>query len=184
MNISAYFYNGANLERIRRMAEVVIENLEVETLYINAGINDITRKPQGQRSVYIPYNSVNELVNTIMERIRRCFLRLRQNHPSLKIIFMTIPGIDIRRYNKSPTVHPDQDMINTSMAKLNEEILKYNQSHACRTPMIHEVIHFKPGQGRAVRHYYSRLIDGLHPTARTLSKWGKIIARAIELNME
>ena len=184
MNISAYYYNGANLERIRRMAEVVLENMEVSTLYINAGINDVTRKPHGQKSLYIPYDSAAEVVNMVMERVRRCYLRIKQNHPNLKIVFMTITGIDIMRYNKTHTVHPDQDMINTSMVKLNEEILKYNQSHSCRTPMIHEVVHYKPGQGRPTKHYYSRLIDGLHPTARTVSKWGKIIARAVELNME
>ena len=81
-------------------------------------------------------------------------------------------------------MHPDQYMVNCGIIKLNAEILKYNQSLACHTPMIHEVVHYNPGKGKTTRHYYSMLWDGLHPKARTLSKWGGIIARAIELNLD
>lgn len=89
--------------------------------------------------------------------------------------------MDIGRYNKQPTVHPQQGQLNEIINEANHAITAFNVGNNVLTPWLAKDIHMnisKRGGLKACR--YHRLgNDGLHLTDKLREKWAEILMKAI-----
>ena len=195
-----FTFHGATIASLTDEICSFLKYSDPKFLYFSAGVNDLTRLigPKSQRVCVSRFKTENELVTTIMQELKHALNVILTAKPSVKVVITPIVGISIADYNnrkrsghrrkpaKVPKhwFQPDpyQHIINKAIMELNTQIIDLNIAGNLESPLVHRKIHKDPGNGKPVRHAYSKLNDGLHPRCDTLAQWGKAYVTAIAAN--
>ena len=168
--------NGATLTEARDIVRRKLENTDYTCVYIMAGICSVTSKDEGL--VYLPFDTTEEIVSSLTGIIRSTFKELDDLFTT-PIILCTFPGAELIKVNNKNAQgrHPQQNLLNEAMIKLNDFIVELNFTRGHSTPMLCSAVHRchkrnKDGSEKYL-HHYCRLDDGIHPTQSTLNFWAK-----------
>ena len=173
--------NWATLEETVNIVRCKLfrKNPTVTCIYILTGICSVTEKCE--QSISLPYDTKEELVELVTSKIGNTRIGNKKidDITTIPTVLCTFPGVDlIRANNKNATgIHPQQELLNEGMIDINDFIVDLNLTRGFSTPMLSAAIHRchqrrKDGT-KKYRHHYSRLDDGIHPTASTLQYWKK-----------
>lgn len=171
---------GSGLHLAWTLAEYDLMTRKVDMIIMATGICDLTDRSYnryGQREFWPPYESdlrFNWVENTMMD-IKRNFLLLEKN---ASLVFMPEPGADLLLYNRH--FHPaqylkliTQESFMNNITKLQKATRRINDSLGSPTPRWLEATHDR--RGNQWVPVYTRLYDGLHPTAAVVDKHAEII---------
>lgn len=177
--------SGLSLRNVTDFAADAILDYKPHMVYVMLGICDVTylisRNPH---SVALRHPTVASTVNYYMHGIDRAHqgiysLHVAVGHP-IMIIFPTLTGMDIRRYNGYPynLISPQQVTLNQAVININRLITAMNRSMGIYTPFLSTPVH--PRCRHRYRFVYSRLTDGCHPSDELCALWAnKIFANAL-----
>ena len=141
-----------------------------------AGICSITKKDGG--IVSLPFVDRDTLFQEVTSKIS-ILLKELDSEFTTPIVLCTFPGVDLMRANSrfAVGVHPQQNLLNQAILEINAYIVDINLTRGYSTPMLSAAVHRCHGKKKdgtkKYRHHYTRLEDGVHPTAATLSYWKK-----------
>lgn len=151
-------------------------------IYVLTGICDITylisRNPH---SVALRQPTVQATVNHYMYGIDRAHQGIYSLHGSvghpIMIIFPTITGMDIRRYNGYPEdlISPQQITLNRAVININRHLTAMNKSMGIYTPFLSTPVH--PRCRHRYRFVYYHLVDGCHPSDHLCALWADSSSR-------
>ena len=131
-------------------------------------INDVTQLNRPARTVTARFGTVDESNTYFMNELTSLYEAVREASPTTKLVTCLIYGIHLATYNRTEP-HPDQDLVNSTVAEINKLIVGLNISNDVVSP-------------RLSQHLYLRFRDGCHPTDETQLKVAKYLARAISSN--
>lgn len=168
--------SGLSLRGVPDFAADSILEFKPHMIYVLPGICDVTylisRNPP---SVALRHSTVQGTVNYYMHSIDRAHQGLYAlsnsvGHP-IMIIFPTLTGLDIRRYNGFPRnlISPQQSTLNQAVININRLVTAMNRSMGIFTPFLSTPVH--PRCRRRYRFVYDRLVDGCHPSGHLCSIW-------------
>ena len=180
--VNVCYYPGATMEKLAKKIWYYTRSHEVDTIYIMAGVNNMTKRDRGTGRCTVIHSSAGELSDHIMglysDLTKYCYIycNIRQ------VILCTLTGMSLSRYNRVSTQHDGQWIIDWGVKLVNDKIIEKNAAHGFYTPCLHRAVHLT--QQRPYRHraMYNRLNDGLHPTTKTLARWGCSLVRSMRLN--
>lgn len=176
--------SGLSLRGVTDFATDTILEFKPHMIYVLTGICDITylisRNPP---TVVLRHPTVQGTVNYYMHSVDRTHqglytLRNLVGHP-IMIIFPTLTGLDIHRYNAYPRnlFSPQQPTLNQAVININRLITAMNRSMGTFTPFLSTPVH--PRCRSRYRFVYDRLVDGCHPSDHLCSVWAnKLFANA------
>lgn len=177
--------SGLTLRGVPDFASDVILDFKPHMVYVLPGICDLTylisRNPP---SVALRYPTVQASVNYFMQGIDYAHQGIYSLHRiighQIMVIFPTLTGMDIRRYNGYPLdlSSPQQSTLNQSVININRAITGLNRSMGIYTPFLATPVH--PRCRRRFRFAYARLTDGCHPSDHLCSLWAdKLFANSL-----
>lgn len=172
--------SGLSLRSVTDFATDTVINYRPHLVYVMVGICDVTylisRNPH---SVALRHPTVQATVNHYMHGIDRAHqgiyaLHNIVGHP-IMIIFPTLTGMDIRRYNGYPqNLHsPQQTTLNQAVININRHVTAMNRSMGISTPFLSTPVH--PRCRHRYRFVYSRLVYGCHPSDDLCALWANRI---------
>ncbi|CAC5417671.1 unnamed protein product [Mytilus coruscus] len=183
----------AKLEELANIAYQRLHTVqEPKIVYIMAGIPDIcikSKAPAYEESFYNLDDS-NKLLS-----VQNILIQTRTKLESIncKVVFVTITTMSFHDWNIhrlrchkiSKLIYLNQyvDMqnkLNSVLHQLNKFITASNEDNNVVTPFLHTYVHKIMGK----RHYdsYSKLVDGVHPSAALAEKWRKYFKRIMKIN--
>ena len=185
---------GATILRAVQVACNTITYYQPDLIIIIAGICNITKKDRVTKTISLQHNTTDKIVTSVMDDIVEARREIEKISGAW-ISFATITGADLTDINNKnrrnmtdkeyrtyvdtvKTTHPDQNILNNALYKLNREITAHNNLHHTPTTWMAEVVH--PYLRGTHRSYYTRLADGCHPTGNTRKRWAHQIARTIK----
>ena len=195
-----FTFHGATIQSLTKEICEFLKYSDPTHIYFNAGVNNLTRLVKtGQRKICVSrFSDEDTLVNTVMNELKNAIKTILEINESVKVVIVPIVGVSIADYNnrrengprqpdeKKPeraySPDPNQHIINNALIELNKQILDLNTEGGLESPLLHRYIHKDPGHGKAIRHAYSKLFDGLHPRTDTLVQWGRALTTAIQAN--
>lgn len=159
-----------------------------------AGIPDIcTRvKSLGYEESYFDY-----LNTTKLEDIKNIFMNIRDRLESIqcKVVFVPITTMNIRNWNihrfdigktSKLLYFPEYDIMQAHLNELIKQINRFitmpNELENLVTPFLHTYVY--KSSVLKTRYIYSKLVDGVHPTASLSEKWKLQLLRAMRANEE
>lgn len=172
---------GAGLHLAWTLAEYDLMTRNVDMVIIAVGICDLTDRSYnqyGMREYWPPHDADHRFswVENTMIAIRNNFNLLDKK---ASLVFMPEPGADLLIYNRH--FHPAeylklimQGSFMGNIEKLQRATRSINDSLGSPTPRWLEATHDR--RGRQWMPVYSRLYDGLHPTAAVVNKQAEIIS--------
>lgn len=172
---------GAGLQLAWTLAEYDLLTRKTDMIIIQAGICDLTDRSYnaiGMREYWPPYDSDLRFnwVESTMWTIKHNFTLLDTD---ASLVFMPEPGADLLIYNRH--FHParylkliTQESFQSNIEKLQMATSRINDSLGSATPRWLEVTHDR--RGNRWVPVYSRLYDGLHPTAAIVDKYAETIS--------
>lgn len=175
---------GAGLHLAWTLAEYDLMTRKVDMVIIATGICDLTERSYNQygvREYWPPYDSDLRFrwVENTMKDVRNNFLLLDKK---ASLVFMPEPGADLLIYNRH--FHPAQylkliaqESFMNNIEKLQKVTRSINDSLGSPTPRWLEATHDR--RGHQWVPVYSRLYDGLHPTAAVVDKHAQIISEYV-----
>ncbi|XP_063417676.1 uncharacterized protein LOC134721030 isoform X3 [Mytilus trossulus] len=184
---------GAKLEELANFAYQRLHAVQQpKIVYIMAGIPDIctkTKAPAYEESFY------NLEDNDKLLTMKNIFSQTRTKLESIncKVVFVTITTMSFHDWNLHRlkchktskllylTQYVDmQNQLNSVLHQLNKFITASNEDNDVVTPFLHTYVHKIMGE----RHYYSysKLVDGVHPSAALAEKWRKYLKRIMKIN--
>lgn len=177
--------SGLTLRSVTDFAADTILEYKPHMIYVLVGICDVTylisRNPP---SVALRYPSVQATVSYYMHGIDRAHQGIYSLHNlvghQIMVIFPTLTGMDIRRYNAYPRdlISPQQVTLNQAVININRLITAMNRSMGIFTPFLATPVH--PRCRRRYRFAYDRLVDGCHPSDHLCYLWAnKLFANAL-----
>lgn len=176
---------GLSLRGVTDFAADTILEFKPHMIYLLVGICDITylisRNPP---TVALRHPTTQATVNYYMHSIDRAHqgiysLHHQVGHPVM-IIFPTLTGLDIRRYNAYPrNLHsPQQITLNQAVLNINRHVTAMNRSMGIFTPFLATPVH--PRCRHRYRFVYTRLVDACHPSDHLCAIWAnKLFSNAL-----
>lgn len=172
-NILVSAHSGANLLRLAHIAIQIISRYSPDVILIMGGINNITRLNRQTRRVSLISNSRASLINHLISKLNEAKSVILSSHPSMKIAFGGIIGINLNAYNRQAGVHHNQWIVNDAITAVNSYIRQMNNDSGIPHPRLTSKVHtWRNGQRK---HVYTRLYDGLHPGDLVLMAWARQI---------
>lgn len=177
--------SGLTLRGVTDFAMDTILDYKPHMVYVMAGICDITylisRNPH---SVALRHPTVQATVTHYMHGIDRAHqgiysLHNPVGHP-IMIIFPTLTGMDIQRFNGYPRnlISPQQVTLNQAVLNINRLVTAMNKSMGIFTPFLATPVH--PRCRHRYRFAYGHLVDGCHPSDNLCARWAnKIFTNAL-----
>lgn len=155
------------IEAVRECAKLLTW-MAPDLVIIAVGICDITQKDRSSKLVTLQEETTNVVVQKIesnMDTIRH-HLRVNLMERPYKLVFCHITGMDIGRYNKQPTEHPQQDQVNEIISEVNHAITTFTVGNNVLTPWLAKDIHMNKSKcsGLKACRYHRLNEDGLHLT--------------------
>ena len=188
-------YGGAGSVRATMRALPTIKGTPPDLVILMVGICDITQRNKVTKITTLKEFDSETLLNGALVAIRSAVNILRENKCS-KISIATVSGVDLADYNNkgrrhmtpvqyedhlrlSKQVDPHQELMDTTIVRLNKEIVAINRQARCPTTWAANAVHiyFK----KAYHHYYKHLQDGCHATTRTKQYWANQVARTVRI---
>lgn len=175
---------GAGLQLVWTLAEYDLMTRDIDLIIIQAGICDLTDRSyneNGLREYWPPFDSDLRfnLVESTMWDIQNNFTLLDKD---AKLVFMPEPGADLLIYNRH--FHPAradrliaQESFLNNIEKLQKATRQINLTLGSPTPRWLEATHDR--RGLKWIPVYSRLYDGLHPTATVVDRYASIISEYV-----
>ena len=181
-HVEVIFYPGIGLGGLKEKVRLYTSSHVVTSIYILAGINDITRRDRQTRECYMPFQDPQELCDHVTDRVVDLIEFCVRNCGIYDVVMIPLTGLNLNQYNRLPGYSHNQWIINEGVLKVNEAIITINASCGLHTPMVSRYVHKSTGAGRRIRHLYNRLWDGLHPRGDTIVRWAENIIHAIRRN--
>ena len=159
----------------------LIENEKPSLVVIFSGITQITKviKTCTPWKIILKPKSIRSHVNDFLDDVDLSKTTIRDHCrdkgiTTPKIVFSTIPGADMAKFNKSSTTDHEQDKLNTIIEYINRGIISYNSRSAdLFTPFCAKFCHrYKKGRYTNV---YKCLKDGLHGNQKVREQWANEI---------
>lgn len=168
--------SGLTFRGIADFATDTVLSYKPHMIYILVGICDVTyltsRDPW---TVALRHPTIQSTVSHYMYGIDRAHQDLYSLHNlvghKMMIIFPTLTGMDIGRYNAYPQglISPQQVTLNRPVIRINRHITAMNRSMSIYTPFLATPVH--PRCRRRYRFAYARLVDGCHPSDHLCFIW-------------
>ena len=177
--LEAWFFGGANYERLKDEADYYAQNRPFDIIYIVGGVNEITRKDPYTGKYYFPWKNYQDLENHMFERLKTVKTYLEKSHPATKFVFCPTMGMDIYRYLGDENMR-HQEMINNVVWSFNEIIKGMYKEENIYVPDFARPVHRQYGEERKNLYYHLR--DGLHLNKESLLKWANIARKVVEKN--
>lgn len=174
---------GLRIDQAADFAYEAIIDTRPQIIYILCGVCDLTRlTSRNPNHVVLRYNTVQDLVYHYMCSIDSAISRIFALHPLvghyIMVVFPTLTGMDLSRYNRYPPglFSPQQYILNVAVLRINRAITALNYAMHISTPFLATAVH--PRRRQHNRFVYARLYDGCHLSYRLNSYW----ARRLYLN--
>ena len=172
---------------------------EPEYVIIAAGICEVTLKNNITKKYTVRYTDPEECKKAYLESMQETKNLIQDVLSHTKVIFNPVTGVDLedynskarkglsgedlREYHENKKVHPMQEILNSSVVKVNQKISKFNYDNKVATPWSASLVH-KHEKGPGYFHHY--LSDGCHLTDECSEFWAekfqKAITKSIEIN--
>ena len=180
--------SGATLQDLLTMSKNIINNRPCEAVLILGGVCSFTTKEDGQ--VIFPHATADDAYDTLKNLIKSVLSSL-DKFDSTPVIMCPFVGVELNRANdpkrsniKHKKPHPQQGTLNEAAIRINEFIKTIDLERGFTAPNIDTAVHKDHGQSLGWRHSYSKLYDGVHPTAAVLSSWAKKILECLQQFMD
>lgn len=169
---------GLRIDQVADFAYQTILDTRPILIYILCGICDLTRLTSRRPNhAVLRYNSVHDCVYYFMCSIDSaisCIFALQEllgYH--IMVIFPTMTGMDLGRYNRYPPglYSPQQHVLNAAVLRINREITALNFSMSISTPFLATAVH--PRRRQHNRFVYARLYDVCHLSYRLNAYWAR-----------
>lgn len=102
-------------------------------------------------------------------------LSIKLTEKPYALTFCPITGMDILKYNKEETKHPEQDTLDEIIREINRIITAHNKINHAITPWVSADIHYNKKGGCKKTRYYKLADDGLHLSDEIKEKWAAIL---------
>ena len=179
---------GATLQQLLAAARCLINESPCELVYIMGGICNITEKSKGR--VSLPFETTDQIYQQTKDLLKAVITDLDQ-YDNTPVILCQLVGVDLNMANIPPSdeahrkrkrmsKHPQQDLLNDSVIKINGYIRLLNSERGNDMPELASYIHKHHGT-LGWKHHYSRLDDGVHPSIKTQKYWAKRFAENMGL---
>lgn len=90
--------------------------------------------------------TLNRIENSLKEIMHHLSLKLTERPYSLT--FSPVTGMDIAKYNRQESRHPEQDTLDEIIGGANQIITAYNRANYAITPWIASEVHYNKKGGR------------------------------------
>lgn len=179
-------YPGATIMDTIRKAESYIKNNSWSQIYCLAGICDLTFKHRPTRIVSIRDSNSSHLVrdycNTLLEA-HSTVMQMSPLEDKPKCIFCPVTGLNFSVYNKRhhSVDYDNQATLNETIAKLNSQIVEFNNLHNNQTPWTNRTVHRRHRQS-FTNHYDKLASDGCHLSLPLRQHWAEALHEAVVKN--
>lgn len=112
------------------------------------------------------------------------FLSINLVEKKYKLAFSQIVGMDLAVYNRQDQPHPNQNLLDDAVIRINLEIANRNMAEGVATPWVANDIHHNRKKGYKVTRYHRLSEDGLHLTQDLRERWAVFLHKAILKIME
>ena len=170
---------GARLQGIIRSADEYAKNYPFDVIYIAGGINNVTTKCRITKVVTFEWVTDAALSHLLINTMERALAYFKREHPATKIIFCSIPGVQLEYVVPSPT-DEQQETVNRAIWAFNVAVRRNNEKLGFYHPRLDRPVHRMTTGNR--RNYYHHLVDGLHPGNYMLAKWAQEVVKAMGHN--
>ena len=153
--------NGARLQQLCTNTINCLHRHREAFVIIAGGINDCTFKDMTTGKYMYNFTCSDNMVKHVMGQLEDIDKRIRDIHPTAKIAYSDIIGMDMLAYKWCNDPTPEQQYaFNVAIMEINRMIVQFNVQHSILTPWLAKTVHIPRKYG--VSHVYERLIDGLH----------------------
>lgn len=179
--VTVLFWKG------RGMTEAVKDSIKQlvwtapDIIVVLAGICDLTVRDRESRQVSLSFDTMDLAVDMFVGRMDTIhhFLTINLTERAFKLIFSQVVGMDMGTYNGLPYPHPQQDLLDSVIHRLNNEIVSWNMVRNVATPWIASDIHHNRKDGQKIVRYQRLASDGLHLTDELKQRWVTYLHKAI-----
>ena len=179
IDIEAWFFRGANYERLKDEADYYAKYRPFDIIYIIGGVNELTRKDTETGKYYFHWKDYQELENHMLERLDTVKRQLEKSRPVTTFVFCPMIGIDLEESVKDKSKH-HQEMVDNVTWTFNEAIREIYRETNIYVPDFARPVHRQYGEER--KNNYQHLRDGLHLTKDALTKWANIAKKVADKN--
>lgn len=184
-----YWKSGLKLTETYDYVAPIIRNIKPKIILLINGICDLTyvrtrepwtvalRQPDVDHTVY-NYMSAMDLAHS------QIFSLSDDLGYKPMILFSTVTGIDMTKYNNYPEdlVSPEQRILDRAVLVINRNIIRLHKSMSLYPPILASAVHMRCR--KRYRMAKSKLVDGCHPTTELANTWARRIYRNVTLNLE
>ena len=180
IDVTVRTMEGASLDNIvRKMNHKYPDPPRCDVLYIHAGVNNLTNK--SGRIIQPVYDNIPELVEDITDKITE--LKTKLVKICQHIVVVQLVGLDLSRYNREIDDgfwFYQQNVINDAMPLLAHTINFINKADDLVGPWLTGTVH--DYVNKKLYNRYGKLVDGLHPTSQTQTKWANLFGKSIYIS--
>lgn len=176
-------FSGAKLLQIVHYAEPIIRQYEPAGVLFIGGTCDLTIHNRATRRVTLRHNSLEDLLDHMIEVFKEARLYTNANFPAIKVAFGGLCGIDIDRYNGFNSFNHLQPVIDDTIHLLNYHIKTDNVACGLVHPTLTSRVHIVRSRLPRRRNQYRLLSDGIHLTENLYIDWARNIKRFYRNNL-
>ena len=179
--IGLWRHDGGTLDQVSDDAASHLDSYPFDLVYIEGGVNNITRKDRMTRKVSFPWEPpelLMEHLSAILERLEKKF---KSEYPASKVIFCPLVGSELTRIvNEGETTERQQIAVNNAVFTFNEKVFKINARNELFSPSLHRTVH--RSKNGVKKSHYSHLHDGIHLGEYLKDKWAEEFVKAAKHN--
>lgn len=188
INFNLIWRGGLRLDQVADFAHDAILATRPRIIYILCGICDLTRlTSRNPNHVTLRFTTAHELVYYYMCNVDLALSQIFAMNSlvghHMMVIFPTMTGMDLRRYNRYPPglFSPHQHILNIAILRINRAITALNYSMSISTPFLATAVH--PRRRYHNRFIYARLYDGCHLSHRLNFYWARRLYQNATINL-
>ena len=179
VRIEAWFFGGANYERLKDEANYYAGMNPFDIIYIVGGVNELTRKDHHTGKYKFQWKNYHDLEHHMHERLETVKNFLEKEHPATIFIFCPMIGMDLATY-LGDNNEKHQEMVNQVTWSFNEAVRDMYKDLHVYVPDFARPVHRQFGEERKNLYYHLR--DGLHLNKQALEKWATIARKVADKN--
>ena len=179
VRVEAWFFRGANYQRLQNEASYYAKYNPFDMIYIVGGVNELTTKDQHTGKYYFPWNDYQELENHMFERADTVKSYLEKEHPATQFVLCPMMGMNLYECIGDRDMN-HQKMVDNVTWSFNELVRSFYKDRHIYVPDFARPVHRQFGEERKDMYYHLR--DGLHLTNEALEKWAAIASKVAEKN--
>lgn len=182
--VKVLVYPGRGIIRAVKESEKLLNWWRPKQIYIMCGICDITAKNKFTKEVLLREQDVDKSVQSITDSVDTVshFIKILMDGYHYRLIFTEIIGMNMATYNKTEYPHPQQNELNTTVERINTELVETNSKNNVIGPWIAREVHRNMKNGRKTHRYQKLTDDGLHITPEMRQTWVQDFLRAMHKN--